>query len=180
MIMRSLARILFGLRAMTAIFAGFALFALLRPPGVPSTDAAVAGLDAAGLTLATPARASDVSGIVSANIFSASRRAPASRYRPFGAEPEVAAPPARLDAAAAEAPSAPRAGVPQFFGTVVGPRGTFALLRLDASTPDAQLYREGDSAGGYRVVTINEQSVVLSGPRGRIELRLIRPGGPTP
>lgn len=173
--MTPLHRLVLGLRALAILFAGIAFVLLVWRPRVPLEAAPVAGLDAA--TAALPATATpDVSPIVNANLFSAARRAPAVRYRPFATEAEPAPP--RRPVAAGDAGRA--SGVPQFFGTVTGPRGTFALLRLDASTPDAQLYREGDAAFGYRVVSINEQSVVLSGPRGRIELRLTRPGGPMP
>jgi hypothetical protein len=40
------------------------------------------------------------------------------------------------------------------------------------------LYREGDRAGRYRVVSINDKAVVLSGPRGQTVLQLKRPEGP--
>lgn len=70
--------------------------------------------------------------------------------------------------------------VPHLFGTVIGPGGATALMRLDPAVPGAQIYREGDRAGIYRVVRISEQSVILSGPGGQIVLRLIPPGGPTP
>jgi hypothetical protein len=53
-------------------------------------------------------------------------------------------------------------------------------MRLDAGNPEAQIYREGDSGGRYRVVKINERSVILEGPSGRIELRLQRPERATP
>jgi hypothetical protein len=50
-------------------------------------------------------------------------------------------------------------------------------LRLDPAVQGAQLYRVGDVGGKYRVTEIAERSVVLTGPRGRIVLRLDRSGG---
>jgi hypothetical protein len=174
--MNSLPRLLLALRALTAIFLIVALTALVWKPSPPATEIPVAGLNAG-----VPARVSANGGevelgtIINANVFSTSRRAPAQRYQPFAPVPE--APPVQ-DVAPRDATAAVDA-VPQFFGTIVGPRGTFALLRLEAGETDAQMYREGEGGGGYRVEKINEQSVVLSGPKGRIVLRLIRPGGPT-
>jgi hypothetical protein len=172
----SLPRLLLALRALTAIFLIVALSALVWKPAPAVTEIPVAGLNAG-----VPERLSanggqvELATIIDANVFSSSRKAPAQRYQPFAPLPETAPVPdvAPPDASAAED------AVPQFFGTIAGPRGTFALLRLEAGETDAQMYREGEGAGGYRVEKINEQSVVLSGPKGRIVLRLIRPGGPT-
>ena len=117
--------------------------------------------------------APDAERIVNANIFSASRKAPRTRYRPFAAEsaaPEVTMPPAETGEVGLD-----NERVPQLSGIMLGPSGPSALLRLDPGKPDAQVYREGERGGRYRVLKINEQSVVLSGPAGRIVLRLQRP-----
>ena len=66
---------------------------------------------------------------------------------------------------------------PELFGIVPEANGSAALLRLDPAAPSALLYREGDRGGRYRVERIEERSVVLSGPTGRIELRLGGPDG---
>jgi len=70
--------------------------------------------------------------------------------------------------------------VPRLYGTVFGPGGPVALMRLDAAAPEARLYREGDRAGAWQVVKINERSVVLGSPQGQIVLRLTRSEGSTP
>jgi hypothetical protein len=64
--------------------------------------------------------------------------------------------------------------MPELIGTMVSekPVDTRALLRLLASDPTPRLYAVGDKAGGYSVVSIDARSVVLSGPRGRVVLRL--------
>ena len=60
--------------------------------------------------------------IVSANIFSASRKAPRTRYRPFAAEVEPG------DAFMEPAPPVPEGeAVPQLSGIMVGPGGASAL-----------------------------------------------------
>ncbi len=171
-------RILRGTAAVAAIVAGFAL---LRPPSVPDATLPVDGLAAPTLPHApiTHDAAARVQTILQANLFSAARTPPAVRYSPL--EPDAE----NVDAMFFEEPDAdPGAGgedeVPKLYGTVIGPAGPIALLRLDPARPDAQVYREGDRAAGWRVHRINEQSVVLDGPEGRIVLRLIRPEGSTP
>lgn len=117
--------------------------------------------------------------IVRANIFSASRKAPRARYRPFAAEP-VPLDPLVEESPMIGPPVDPVESVPQLSGIMSGPNGRSALLRLDPAVEGAQLYREGDRGGAYRVLKINEQSVELSGPAGRVTLRLKRPEGQMP
>ncbi|MGH7472096.1 MAG: hypothetical protein ACRENP_29450 [Longimicrobiales bacterium] len=177
--MSPLTRVESTLRALCALFLTAAALAAVWRPAVPSSEIAPAGLDTlpgkrSPMVSIDPALAQRV---VAANIFSSSRSAPRQRYRlhqnespQFG--PSVPSPEPR---------SRPQGeGVPQLFGTLLGPAGATALMRLDPAIPDAQLYREGDRAGNYLVEKINERSVVLSSPRGRVELRLIQSKGPTP
>ena len=114
--------------------------------------------------------------IVLSNVFSPSRTAPLRRFMP----PDLAAdsvngmlPDTALISSSDTLPGA--AGpVPALFGTVVGGGAdiTRALLHLDASLPGPRLYAVGERAGGYRVVAITPREVTLSGPNGRVVLRL--------
>lgn len=160
----------------TIIFFTLAGGALLWP-AMPAIDGVPpAGLDA--VDTARFARADpgpDWSAvIIDANIFSRTRAAPANRYDPLAVDVE---PEASMDEFVTPEPEAV---VPHLFGTVLGPGGAVALLRLDARIAEARPYREGDAAGGYRVLKINEQSVVLGSPQGQIVLRLTRSRGSTP
>ena len=165
------------LRALAVSFAAIAVMALLWPVSVPHDQIPPAGLDAPS---SQPARASDpaiTESIVTANIFSAERKPPRSRYNPF--EPDPIAPEPLLGAAMSvdAAVISDEDAVPRLFGIMSSPAGANALMRLDPTVPEAVLYREGDRAGQYRVVKINLQSVVLSGPRGQTVLQLKRPEG---
>jgi hypothetical protein len=178
MAVNRLARSERALWALTAIWLASAAAAWLWQPATttePRAPAASAPLPSKRSPLAT-IDAAVAGAIIEGNIFSASRSAPRSRYQPFDPSAEVVpapAPPVASDAAS----QADSNGVPRLFGTLVGPQGASALMRLDPAIPDALLYRKGDRAGVYSVEEIHEQSVVLRGPRGRIVLRLIRPEG---
>lgn len=174
-------RLALGLWAVTIIFAAAAAGTLFWRPAVTAVEIPPAGLDAppapgAPRVVMDPAAAQT---IVDANIFSSSRAAPAVRYSALEPDPGTGAAmipdPAMVEATGVTDDEA----VPHLYGTVIGPRGATALMRLDPGIPGAQIYREGDRGGIYRVVRINEQSVILSGPEGRIVLSLIPPGGPT-
>ena len=165
------------LRALSVSFAALAVVALVWPVSVPRDQIPPTGLDAPS---SQPARASDpavTESIVTANIFSAERKPPRSRYNPF--EPDPIAPEPSLGGAMAVDPAvtSDEGAVPRLFGIMSSPAGANALMRLDPAVPEAVLYREGDRAGQYRVVKINPQSVVLSGPRGQTVLQLKRPEG---
>jgi hypothetical protein len=167
------------LRSLTVVFVFVGAGALLWRPGIPSNEIAPTGIEARSVKNA-PAAPLDVTAnqiIVQGNIFSASRKAPAVRYNPF--EPDWGSADPATPEPAADTASATAAGdgVPKLFGTMIGARGSAALLRLDPALLEAQLYREGDRAGRYRVEKINEQSVVLRGPAGRVVLRLVIPEG---
>jgi hypothetical protein len=166
------------LRALSVFFAALAVTVFLWPVSVPRNQIAPAGLEAPS---SQPARASDPSitqSIVTANIFSAGRKPPSSRYNPF--EPDPIAPEPSLGASMMVDTGvvSNEDTVPGLFGIMSSPAGSTALMRLDAAVPEAVLYREGDRAGQYRVIKINSQSVVLSGPRGQTVLQLKRPEGP--
>jgi hypothetical protein len=166
-----------ALRTLTALFVVVALFALVWQPAIPDAVIPPPGRHALGEGPPTSrGDAAAVSAIVTANIFAASRTAPARRYDPATLDAQNDSPPAP-DPIATDVMMHGDARVPQLFGIVAGPNGASALLRLDASSDDATLYRVGDRDGGYRVDEINEQSVVLTGPAGRIVLRLNKAEG---
>jgi hypothetical protein len=105
--------------------------------------------------------------IILYNLFAPSRTAPSRRYSVGNA--------ATQDASTdMNAQSTTSSFMPELIGTMVSekPADTKALLRLLASDPTPRLYAVGDKAGGYSVVSIDARSVVLSGPRGRVVLRL--------
>jgi hypothetical protein len=146
--------------------------------------------------------------VVATNVFDASRSAPSVRWTPpdgelvttgaalppgLAPEPDVGPDPspslAALPAPAETTP--PRTGapvdaavrardrrVPALFGTVVSADGARALLRLDARISGAQLYPEGARAGGWRVVRVEPDRVVLDGPGGTVTLRMPRASTP--
>lgn len=98
--------------------------------------------------------------LIANNVFTA------KRAEIMAAEPRVALPRARVEG-------------PLLYGTMLGSQPS-ALMRLDPGVDGAQVYREGDTGGSYRVIKINERSVVLSGPSGRVVLHLVNPDGQTP
>jgi hypothetical protein len=121
-------------------------------------------------TMMSPARLpadSITEDIILYNLFSPSRTAPSRRY--------TAQSVASGGAPDENASASPYSGFsPVLIGTAVSerPGETRALLQLLASDPTPRLYAVGDRAGGYSVVSIDARAVVLSGPRGRVVLKL--------
>jgi hypothetical protein len=115
--------------------------------------------------------------VIAGNIFSSSRKAPATRYDPYATPNPYTPPPVAGMGVPEVTETADPDAVPKLYGTLSGPAGPAALLRLDPSAPGARLYREGERGGAYRVERIDGQSVVLAGPGGRIVLRLAPPPG---
>ena len=107
--------------------------------------------------------------IILYNLFAPSRSAPSRRAASSGmASGQAAAPGGDVE-------MQPGMGFqPALVGTAVSdrPGETRALLQLDPADPAPRLYAVGDQAGGYRVVSITAREVVVTGPRGRIVLRL--------
>ena len=160
------------LLAISWIFVAIGLaFWFWTPDVTPDPDdaAILAENSAAAPGVNVPVSA-EISGIISSNIFSATRTAPARRYNPADYEstdgssvPEVV-------------PSAPviQQPVPELFGTVLGGGGAMALMQADSSGATARLFREGDRIGQYRVIKIKPSSVIVSGPDGRREIQVER------
>ena len=159
---------------MRAVAVAFFLLGVLLLFAPTSTDVAPRAVPESSALAATPAEgraAADslAEDIILYNLFTPSRTAPTRRY----AGPNVAAAGGMTDVNGE--PSSPAAGfMPVLIGTAVSerPGETRALLQLIASDPTPRLYGVGDRAGGYSVVSIDARSVVVTGPRGRVVLRL--------
>jgi hypothetical protein len=164
----------------------------------------------AAVTPASPLDAGLAGRVVASNVFDVSRSAPRERWTPPDGElvttgaalpsgrapepgagfdpspslPALAEPTAPMrgaDAPPVDAPARTRdRRVPALFGTVVSADGAHALLRLDARIPGAQLYPEGARAGGWRVVRVEADRVVLDGRGGTVTLRMPHASTPRP
>ena len=113
--------------------------------------------------------------IVDGNVFSSTRRAPTARFVPPGSEP-AGAPVIRaamIDGATSgnmvnAAPDSPR-----LFGIVAQDGRRRALLQLPGADSVPKLLDIGDRRGGYRVVSISDDRVVLATSTGSRTLRLV-------
>lgn len=128
--------------------------------GIPSDTIPVAATTRIGADSVTE-------DIILYNLFASSRTAPPRRYS--GASTATQDPGTEMSPS-----SLTSSFMPELIGTAVSgkPGETKALLRLLASDPAPRLYAVGDRAGGFSVVSIDARTVVLSGPRGRVVLRL--------
>ena len=140
-------------------------------------------LTQASMTMPAPAAADtlDARYVISTNILSASRRAPARRYvspdlagatefsMPTAFAPSVDS--TNINLATGEGEDA----VPALYGTVQTDGVWRALLRLSGNDANPSLFREGDKRGAYRVVRIRSNAVVVAGPSGQRTLRLAHP-----
>lgn len=112
--------------------------------------------------------------IVDGNVFSATRRAPTVRFVPPGTEPAGATPvaSAALDGTAGDNFAAV-ADTPRLFGIVAQDGRRRALLQLPGVDSVPRLLDIGDRRGGYRVVSISDDRVVLASSTGSRTLRLV-------
>lgn len=160
-----------ALRSLTALFLAIGLTSWVWTPQ------ANADLEDSPLTADSPTPSAlkanapaNISGIVSANIFSSARTPPTRRYNPADYE--------SVDGASVPEMIPTEAVVPQLapvlFGIVMGGTGAMALMQTDSSGAAAQLFREGDRIGHFRVVKIKPSSVIVSGPAGRTEIQVER------
>ena len=144
---------------------------LVAPPADDVEPFAVSVV-ASSIPISTAANASVDSlteDIILYNLFAPGRTPPARRYAA-----SVAPDDGPMVDPEASSSSVASGFAPELVGTAVSehPGQTRALLRLLASDPSPRLYSVGDRAGGYSVVSIDARAVVLSGPRGRVVLRL--------
>lgn len=124
----------------------------------------------------TRASGDEAAEIVAANIMSASRRAPASRYvSPERGDVTDYTLPAAFQPAADTSSSKlseDADAVPALYGIVNIDGTSRALLRLRESDVSPALMREGDARGSYRVVSIRTNAVIVAGPSGQRTLRM--------
>lgn len=160
-------KILFGLGA-AAILAG-AGFWLWNPE--PSAEYHDSAIQIAGGALPAVASAVDLSSVTGANIFSATRTSPARRYNPADYESVDGSAPASMETTTQTEPAIE---LPQVFGTVLGPGGSMALMQGDSADGPGRLFREGDRVGRFRVIKVKANSVIVSGPTGRVEIKVER------
>ena len=113
--------------------------------------------------------------IVDGNVFSATRRAPTVRFVPPGTEPAGTAPAASvmLDGRSDDGNITTVADRPRLFGIVAQDGRRRALLQLPGADSVPRLFDIGDSRGGYRVVSISDDRVVLASSTGSRTLRLV-------
>jgi hypothetical protein len=106
--------------------------------------------------------------IVANNIFSPSRAPPAVRFtpnRPTGLAPPPPPPKPK--------PSPKRASPAiRLVGITKGSKGALALIEADPKTKGAELYRVGDRVAGARISAIDDSTVFIARPQGRLMLRL--------
>jgi len=100
--------------------------------------------------------------IARANVFAPARTPPRTRYTPPGAR-------------AQPAPVAGDAPTLRLYGLAAGSGGAVALIDADPRIPGAEIYRVGDRVGAYRLESIADTFVVLTGPAGDRTLRLQAP-----
>lgn len=144
---------------------------LLAPPSDDVEPFAVSVLtDSVPMSLVAKSRADSLTeDIILYNLFAPGRSAPARRYSASAVTDDRA-----MVDQDTPSPSVGGSFRPELIGTAVSerPGETRALLRLLANEPAPRLYGVGDRAGGYSVISIDARAVVLSGPRGRVVLRL--------
>ena len=151
-----------------------------RPPSL-SAPAIVYGGDARAGTDSTAL------DIVSGNVFSSSRRAPTTRFRPPGSEgpPDArlmaaydvgqSTPPFMAAGSDAGAPGTSRDDpVPRLYGIVTVDGVRRALLALRAGDAP-RLFDIGERYAGYRVTSIDGERVILATASGSRTLRQTRP-----
>jgi hypothetical protein len=113
-----------------------------------------------------------VAAVVAGNVFSASRRAPTTRFMPPGSITSDA--PTSNAALLAPTPTgvADADALPRLTGIITLNGERQALVQLTAGDGVPRLYRAGDSHAGYRIERIGADFVVLTLRTGTRTLRL--------
>ncbi len=160
-------KIVLDVATVVLVAAGAALW-LFAPPLPDAKDGNLRSTGSmrsrAQLVAESQSLSAEAVAIVTGNMFSATRAAPARRYTPTSgsvADPGEAVPEAMMT------PSAPP---PRVYGTMTGAGGAMALIQPDSSGASGRLYREGERVGSFRIEKILGNSVVMRGPAGRIEI----------
>ncbi len=123
------------------------------------------------VSVAAPVAADSIAGqIVATNIFASSRRAPRTRFVPPGAEPVgILATPSASEVGPGGDPSE----TPRLFGIIAQDGARRALLQLPGADSTPRLFAIGERQGGYRVVSIGTDRVVLASAAGSRTVRLV-------
>ena len=158
----------------TVVGAVVAALLLLLPIRLPTGGAAQMVVPLALINTATAPNTSAAESIALANIFSTTRRPPATRYAP--PEDDATASNVFMSPGNVSLPGAPDSlmlsgDIPRLFGTVIDPTGARALLHLNGMG-GPRIYRVGERDGRYKLLSISPRAVVLSGPAGRVTLKL--------
>lgn len=113
--------------------------------------------------------------IVDGNVFSATRRAPTVRFVPPGTDGATVQPsmPAMADGAMTDNGFAAPTEGPKLFGIIAQDGRRRALLQLPGTDSVPRLLDIGDRRGGYRVVSIADDRVVLATSTGSRTVRLV-------
>lgn len=160
-------KMLYGL-GVAAILAGGGFWLWNPEPSAEYHDSAIRAADGAPPSMAS---AVDLTSVTGANIFSSTRTSPARRYNPADYESVDGSAPASMETTIQTEPAL---DLPQVFGTVLGPGGSMALMQGDSADGPGRLFREGDRVGRFRVIKVKANSVIVSGPTGRVEIKVER------
>ena len=128
---------------------------------------------------AQPDTNADASTVVTANILSSSRHAPATRY----ASPDLQSQTPYIPPAAFAVPTARDSATdasnnidtaPAVYGIMNMNGAWHALVRLNAADVNPVLLQEGDKRGAFRIISISADRVIVEGPAGQRTLKLSR------
>jgi hypothetical protein len=154
-------RVVRGLYVGAAVLAIVGLVLRVMPARVPRAERASGGTALAapaprGVASASAGAVADAGddSIISANIFSRTRKAPP---RPGEELPVAKAAPRVVK---------PAAPAWELLGTTIGPSGAVALIHSSGEAPGAELHRMGDVIAGARLVEITDSTVTLDRPAG--------------
>ncbi len=147
---------------------------------IPISAVPVARAAERGTNASSSGRAIDSTGtqIVAGNLFSASRRAPATAFVPPGMDGSTVSVGMDNDASvdggadAATATDVDESSRPQLFGIVTQDGQRRALLQLPGADAIPRLMAVGERRAGYRVVSIADHGVVVASSTGSRTLRL--------
>jgi len=150
------------------------------PPDTGAVPAAVSAIEApsfaapsSGLTATDSLR----TRVIESNVFSATRRAPRTRFVMPG-QAVATDPNAMIGAMEPMGSASADDSLPRLSGIIADGGDRRALLQLVAADGAPRLYRVGDVHAGYRVVRIGPDQVVLASRAGTRTLRLSQRAAP--
>ncbi len=156
-----------------------------RQPTTPGTDtgavpAAVSAIDASSFAAPNSGPTTTDSlrtRVIESNVFSATRRAPRTRFVVPG-QAVATDPNAMIGAMEPMGSASADDSLPRLSGIIADGGERRALLQLVAADGAPRLYRIGDVHAGYRVVRIGPDQVVLASRAGTRTLRLSQRAAP--